>query len=422
MQTKIQKILVNIYVIYKYYKLTFFQHFFLYIILLYLMSLFFRIIVDRIKQNFLLKKFKKSVTDNEILKDLYDISTQKYSFFMTETEQINERFDDISKYISRKNVIYEITQILNNYYRWNKINENNFFKLNAHQFLIAWLIYYCPTIILGEINTDEKKYVFYNTKKIIDLIYDIYNNKIINMIEFNKIFLSYTDSLIVYLEKDKIDKINYYTAEWISLDKSYDSINSSNKYTYEQKDIILKNIDNDKKMIEKYINKMCKNFDYKRLKLIINMSNNISKKIIDNYKKIIEEDIISKKFDISKKILDDIKKFILMFNRKKEAIDKINDTIDGDYFIQLITNNIIDMNDIKLFGDYIVQNICGIGSVTCETESMKEWNKLKNKYDNQKDKYKLIADMLIFILDMIDIIRNELLDYEFLLQHIYSNK
>ena len=382
----------------------------------------FRAIIDRIKQNFLLKKFINSISESQIIKDLNDICTHMPSLFTSETEQINEKFDNISTYISKKSVINEITNILCRYYRWNKLDENMFIRIDARKLLSAWLIYYCPTIILGQIDSNEKKFIFVYSEKIINLLQKINNKEKIDMVQFNKIFLGYSNSFMLYLEKDKIDKINYYTAEWISLDKSYELINKSNKYTLEQKDIILKNINNDKKMIEEYINKIFKNFDYDRLKLIINLSNNISKKIINNYKNIIYDDINNNKFEISSKILDDIKKFILMFNRKEEEINRINDTIDGEYFIGLIKNNVLDIDDVKLFGDCIVKYVCAIGSVTCEIENLKKWNDLKNIYvsKSKQDLIKLIADILIFVLEIIDIIRNELLDYEFLLQHIYS--
>jgi hypothetical protein len=340
---------------------------------------------------------------------------------MSDTEQLNERFDDISRYISRKYVIDNISIILNAYYRWNKFDDN-FIKLDPRKFLMAWLIYYCPKIILSDDELKEKNQIYEYSEKLVTIFNKLLNNQQIDLISLNKIILYYTETLYIFLEKDKIDKINYYTAEWISLDKSYDCIYNSNKYDIEQKNIILENINNDKKLVEKYINGMFKNFDYNRLKTIINITHNVSKKIIDNYKKILYDDILNKKFDISIKILNDIKKFILLFNRKQEQINKINDNIDGEYFINLIKNNIIDINDVKNFGDFMIKEICNIGSISCETENLEKWNNLKNKYTYNFGLINIIADMMIFCLELIDIIRNELTDYDFLLQHIYSNK
>lgn len=381
----------------------------------------FRVIIDKLKQNFLLKKFKNYVINSESLYELQMICIQQFSFFMSDTEQLNERFDDISRYISRKYVIDNISIILNAYYRWNKLDDN-FMRLDARKFLMAWLIYYCPKLILSDDELKEKNQIYEYSKKLVTIFNKLLNNQQIDLISLNKIILYYTETLYIFLEKDKIDKINYYTTEWISLDKSYDCIYNSNKYDIEQKNIILENINNDKKLVEKYINGMFKNFDYNRLKTIINITHNVSKKIIDNYKKILYDDILNKKFDISIKILNDIKKFILLFNRKQEQIDKINDNIDGEYFINLIKNNIIDINDVKKFGDFMIKEICSIGSISCETENLEKWNNLKNKYTYNFGLINIIADMMIFCLELIDIIRNELTDYDFLLQHIYSNK
>jgi len=39
--------------------------------------------------------------------------------------------------------------------------------------------------------------------------------------------LYFTNYITLFIEKDKIEKINYYTAEWISLEKSYNLIEKS---------------------------------------------------------------------------------------------------------------------------------------------------------------------------------------------------
>jgi hypothetical protein len=70
----------------------------------------------------------------------------------------------------------------------------------------------------------------------------------------------------------------------------------------------------------------------------------------------------------------------------------------------------------------MIKEICNIGSISCESENLQKWNDLKNNYVSNIDLINIIADMMIFSLELIDIIRNELTDYDFLLQHIYSNK
>jgi len=229
--------------------------------------------------------------------------------------------------------------------------------------------------------------------------------------------LYFTNYITLFIEKDKIEKINYYTAEWISLEKSYNLIEKSKKYNDEQKELILKNIARDKKLIENNIKLFMKNFDFDRLKKILNISQNLSKKIIDNYKTIIQADIKEKKYEVVKKILIDIKNFIKIFNKKqKNRLDEINEKIDEEYLIHLLKNDVISIDDIKLFGDFIIQYICDIGSEESEIESKEKWNKIKK---NNTEIFQIISEMFIFLLELIEIIKNELMDYEFLLNNIF---
>lgn len=381
-------------------------------------------LVNKIKSNFLLKRFIKSVNECEVISDLNDISNFQYSHFISDDEVIIQKFDNIKDYICRKNVITEINNILTKYYRWYKIDDKFFIKLTPQLLLSAWLIYFCPQIIIGDIDSTEKSLCYTYSEKLIIYLTKLNNTNTeekYNIIDFNKLLLSYTNCITLFLEKDKIEKINHYTAEWISLDKSYDLINISNKYDIEQKKLILNNILKDKQLIEKNIRLFMKNFDFLRLKKIINISNDISKKIIENYKLIIQKDILENKYDISSKILEDIKKFIIIFNRKDEQkINEINERIDSHYFSELLKNNIIKIEDIKIFGDYLIQKICDIGSVECETTNIKKWINIKNSYCNNDRISLLISELFIFSLELIDIIRNELLDYDFLLKNIYN--
>lgn len=385
----------------------------------------FRAIIERIKSNFLLKKFKTIISSTNIFTELNVLGAYS-DLFSSENELINIKFDYISTYIKKKNIIDEINLILKAYYRWYKTDSNINIIINSRKLLSAWLIYYCPSIIIGDIDTDDKNILLNLSQKIIiELtklaeLAKLSENNVINydMINFNKILNMYSNYITLFLEKDKIDKINYYSAEWISLHKSYNLIEKSDKYDNVQKEIILENINNDKKLIEKYMNKLIKNFDYDRLKLIINLSNNISKKIIDNYKTIIEKDIINNNFDISVKILDSIKKFILIFNRKN--VDEINSQIDPEYFINLIKNNILNLNDIKNFGDYLINKICEIGSKSNEDTQIKKWIEIKDEYYKEDNKIYFISELIIFCLDLINIVREEISDYDILLKHIYS--
>ena len=386
----------------------------------------FRVIVDRLQSKFLLRKFLKSLSESTFIDDLNDIVNTDYSLFCSEDEILIKKFDMIQEYICKKSIILEVDNILNNYYRWYKYDPTSMFRLTSKHLLSAWMINYCPTIILGNLDSNEKYYLNVYAEKLIMILTNmtnIININNTNLTELNKTILHYTDCINIFLEKDKIDKINHYTAEWISLDKSYDMISNSKKYDIIQKELILININRDKELIEKHIKIFMKNFDFDRLKKIIDISKNISKKIIENYKDIIYKDIKEQHYEISSKLLTEIKNFILLFNRKNDLNkNEIYEKIDIDYFIHLLKNNVIKLDDIKQFGDYIIKKICEIGSISCEEENMIKWNEIKNIYDTEYSNFiYLISDMMIFALQLIEIIKNELLDYEFLINTILQN-
>jgi hypothetical protein len=95
---------------------------------------------------------------------------------------------------------------------------------------------------------------------------------------------------------------------------------------------------------------------------------------------------------------------------------KNSEKIDEEYLIHLLKNDLIQINDVKLFGDFVIQYICDIGSVECETESKEKWNKLKENIIHINI---FISNMFIFMIELIEVIKNELLDYEFLLTNIF---
>ena len=135
------------------------------------------------------------------------------------------------------------------------------------------------------------------------------------------------------------------------------------------------------------------------------------------FRSIIQADIKEKKYEVVKKILIDIKNFIKIFNKKqKKRLDEINEKIDEEYLIHLLKNDVISIDDIKLFGDFIIQYICDIGSEESEIESKEKWNKIKK---NNTEIFQIISEMFIFLLELIEIIKNELMDYEFLLNNIF---
>ena len=200
--------------------------------------------LDNIKkiQNFYLKK--KFITDFKkkkyIFSNLFDLINRD------NLNNITNKFDNTTTYIRKKELINEIDLILKNYYRMlNNISSNNnnvdviSFQLNSRIFLSLFIIFGFPEFNLTIKKTDL------NNNNINNINYDIYklSEKLINNIN---IFLenSYSDEILrkliksinmysncfmMWINHDKINKINELYNEWYGIQETIEDIEESNK-------------------------------------------------------------------------------------------------------------------------------------------------------------------------------------------------
>lgn len=356
-------------------------------------------------KKYYLNKFRKEIYNNIYINKLNNAINIKNN---------DNRFDTISNIICDNNTINEINKILDIYYKY---FNNKLYKINTKKLLSLWMIYGCSDIILHKIDTIEKIKLLEYSKKLINEII-ILNNKnpsdYYDIILFNKILLKYNNFFILFIEQDKINKINYFKKEWMTLEKSKNLILDSTKYDIHQKKEILYLIDKDKKMIEKHMKIFNKKYDFENLKLIIKISLDLSKKIIDEYKQTLYHDINNNIFNIFTKIIKEIKYFLLIFY--KDKINEYNDKIDCSFYIQLIKTQSLDYNILNNFGDYIIKDVISLGSVSLEKDRLNKWNELKKNNNNNINM--TISIFLIFILETIDEVKKEINDYQIFLELI----
>jgi hypothetical protein len=381
--------------------------------------------VERIKVFFLLKKFKKSIQENHILfSKLNQILNSKYdtsNIFNDETNEIEKtkfedrQFDLLSDVLCDPHNIGIIKSILDLYYRIIQIDKE--YQILPREFLSAWVISRFPKYVFNNGITKENIRIKLYSNTLIKHINNILNDNNyfdFNLIRFNLDTIHYKISFNIFMNIDKINKINLYSTEWISLEKSRQEIMSSNKYNPEEKTVILGYIDSDKKLIEKHMKILKSDFDYNKLKQFIFLSRLTEKKTIENYKKIIETELNKNNFDIIKKILTEIKTFIIIFNKSSQ--EEINEHIDIDYIIHLIKTKIITCDDITIFSDYIINKLKILASKSTEIDIDNKFKEIKSKYLDMTNINKSIAELLIYSMKIINIIREEIASYDTLVK------
>lgn len=376
--------------------------------------------IDNIKINFLIRKFKKTFIQNAYLFNKLDgIYSTKFndsqSIFTDldiEKENFeNSQFDILSEIICENRNINIIRTILNLYYRIIRINKE--YILTPKEFLSAWIISRFPKYIIQSGITEENIRVKLYSNNLIKHVKDIFKNNI-NFIRFNLDLIQYKVALKIFMNIDKINKINLYSAEWIGLEKSYQEISSSKKYDDDEKRVILSSINNDKKLIEKHMKILKSDFNYDNLKLFIKLANYSKNKVVQNYKNIIKTELDNKSYDILENIINEIKKFILIFNKSIES--EINESLDVSYIVQLLRNDVITNKDINLIAEYIISKLKKLASIKTEQDIDEKFNIIKTKYNNNNNINTYISEILIYCMEIINTIRDEISSYDMLLK------
>jgi len=371
-----------------------------------------KITLERAIKNYKLKKFRKLVYENKYIKNLDTIikSFDNVSLFETNNEHENNKFKILSNELCKKDLILSMGNILESYLYYFPVD----IKINSREILSAWMICHYKGILD---DYDEKKYILEFSQELTKQFIILMNLPLsisYDITKFNKIFINYYDTLIIFKESDKIQKLNYFVKEWKNLEETRILISESNKYSSEQKIEIINIIETDKQKIKKYILKLKSNYDFDSLKKIIQNKKNIKKKIIDNYKDILESELNLKRYDIFNKILNEFRLFLNLFNSKKKT--EYDEKIDPEFYSQLLNVNLIGINDLYIFGDYLINEIVKLGSKSLEETYIEIWNRFKN--DTNDNINKTVSFMLIFIMDIIEQIKIEIDDYKLLLEII----
>ncbi len=378
-----------------------------------------RAVLEKSIKKYKLHRFRNRVFDNINIGKLNEalcIRNIDSSVFLNQKQVDERRFNILSDLLCRKELIKDFDEILRLYLDYFNIQNDVYKRINSREILSAWIISGCHNIILEDYN--ERQFILEFSGKLIEQFTIINNTSTdidIDISNFNKIFIHYYDTFLIFKEKDRLSKIKYFSIEWMQLEKTRGLIKSSGKYTVEQEEEITKIINNNKKLVEKYMKSLSSDYDYNILIKIIEASNNLTKKIIHNYKLILEKELDDNQFDTFTTILNEIKKFLLIFNSNKK--DEYDEKIDVEFYVQLIRANLINIDGAYVLGDYLINELLNIGSKSLWENKLSVWGEFKSTHKTDKINYN-IANISIFVMEIIEEIKNEINDYKLLLETI----
>jgi len=345
-------------------------------------------LIDGAIKKMLFKVFIRNIKNN------YDIFTYikkfdiiKNKLLPLDDNEIDNMFEDLSKYIQNKTVISKINKLLNKYYKWlyygssQKEYEKIAHKIDSKKFLSCFMIYYFPRYLL---NTDYSLSENIIDKHLIDISFDLI--KSIEIVEvkpniFVKSLNKYINCLNEFLINDRVIKIRELVEKWTDLEKTIKQVNNNDRY--EDKNEIINVLKNEQHKTIKYIKIIDINFNIDQLNEFFKLNELIEATMIKCYFDNLENDIIECKYVKLKEILTDIKNNLILLYKKNET--ELDEYFDIDFIIQQLEHGVFKFEDYIGLVDYCINMIVKLQAPFRNNTTLNTWTNIKNKSNKQME-------------------------------------
>jgi hypothetical protein len=380
---------------------------------------FFSIYFENYRCRKVLREFKniEKIIDN--LNSIKNTKINNSNLFETEINSNRNIFDKIEKILRDKKVLLSFNDFFKIY---NKLFNTEY---NFKQILTAWTIFTCPEYILNikfidinKLKHDDYKKKLYNVSQ--QMIYYFTNFSRNNLHKFNKTIYLFDLEFNKFIQLDKIEKIYNYCNDWMEIEETIELIKKSKKYQVDEKKNVIINLINSQNKIKKHIKIFKLDVDYNELKKIVDEKIKFKNLIQKEFKKEIETCFEEGKYNYISEILEEIKQFTIKFNNKNN-LDEINELIDIEYIIQLYSNNIITQHEVNNFCLILLDYILPHGSHALEKSKKEEWLNIIQLHEVNNDKISTLSSKFIFfILELINEIMEEIIDFKHFIKFIES--
>jgi hypothetical protein len=344
---------------------------------------------------------------------------------------INNNFDNITMYIRKKDIIKDINIILKNYYRMlNNISSNNndvdviSFQINSRIFLSSFIIYGFPEFSLSikknDIDVQKKNDINYDIYKLSEefiinikkFLENSYDTEILR--KFIKSINMYSNCFMMWINNDKINKINELYYEWHAIQETINDIKESDKYDDDQQKNTIKTLNDSQNNLIKFIKKINPNFDIKYLKIFSSLSFQLKQNFEKSYWDLLKIDLEKKELSSLKKILIDIQNNIISLRKKNSKfIDDFKEQYDIELIIQIIENNLFCKEYLLNYSEFIINNIINMQAPIRNKNTIDEWTIIKNNIEIM-DMNDTVPIVLKFILNNINDIKKDILNLQIL--------
>jgi len=384
--------------------------------------------IDLFQKKILFKSFIRTFHKyHHIFQHLKQFDIVKDPSNIPSNEYINLLFDNLTKFINKKNIINNISQLLTKYYNWlyYGCNKKDFEliapQINGKQFLVCYVIYYFPQFILNNDvadNTTVDSVLYHFASELI---------KSINIIKFNPaIFIKslnkYINCFNVFKIEDSRIKLGELIDKWIDLEKTRLQVNDNDRY--DDKEYIIRLLEDQQEKTIKYIKIIDNNFNMDQLEEFYKLNNLIERTMYKCYFDNLEKDILESKYVILKEVLTEIKDNLINLHKKIES--ELNEYFDIDFIVQQLEHNVFTFENFIGLVDYCIKWILLLQAPFRNSHTQNKWSIIKEDANDRmnyidwtkedsKETYsyiyaKIACNSIKLILDEIVLIKNDIID------------
>jgi len=355
--------------------------------------------------------FKRLFENKNIIYQLNDLINNKENLSLLPKSN-NERYDILTNYIQKKEILESLTILFNLLYRYYKVDIISK-KITVKKFLVSYLFVGFPEINLNNKISEREKDMYFYSKEMhnrLNILLNNMNNE--NLRKWIKSLNQYSNVFLLFMYEDKIKKVNEISLKWMELNKVLDEISNSSKYNEEDKNNIINTLKDELIINEMIIKQLIPNFEIKNLDHLKYISN-VSETIVYNcFWNIVEEKIKSNEYDIVLNLFNDIKKEILNITSSTNIINDINMIIDIEYIKQMLDHKCFNLPDIINVTNNTINIIKKLASINHSKIIDEKWKIIINNINNTNiSTFHEIGKIIFkFILTEIDQIKKDIFE------------
>ena len=364
--------------------------------------------LDKIKSIYLERRFSKSfVLLKRLFNDLNMLHNPKIKLNHTHYKYIKEvgkHFDRLTDHIQNKQVIRMVSFLLNRFYRYlnfslnnNKYNINDIIsiQMTPQIFLSMYVIAGFPEFVL-----QTHHHQLEQPRNQIDYIYDVYilakdsiksttaaYNNNISKDELRKLvknYNMYSNCFNIFKSSDLLDKVNELLQRWSYTKETINQITESKKYSKDQKDKTLNELNKQQEKIKYQLIELQPDFNEKYLDIYHQTFQQLESQFDKAYWDKLRDDLNNHKYDtITNNILEIKENLIKLRPNNENYILLVDEKINIDEIIDLVKTNKSQEKLLPYF-DFIVRAILLLSSPSRYEETKQLWTTNKETIINHE--------------------------------------